>query len=936
MKIKRILSMVIVYLMCFIILPLGICQKEALAQDLVKVSNINELKPYDDIRGKDLSELNLKDQVELLYKLDFDTYTKWPGKDKMPQKFEPLKLLEAGKNPGLGIRKLQQQGYLGNGVAIAYIDQHLLLNHEAYKNVNLHNYDIQTDRIQPSMHGPAVLSLLSGKEIGLVPNAEVYFFGHDGNEDDNEFEARAFEKIIELNKTLYGNKKIKIVGMSHGIDESLNVEYAKHLRVAEEAARKSGIIVIDVSMDMATCGIGGFQDRDDYKNYQISNWEKQWQSDMFKGRLIVPADFRTTAAGYKSEPNHYIYWGNGGFSWGVPYITGVITMGLQINSNLTEKEALQFLHEGSNKYLNEDMINPEGFLNLVKQNCANPNDVSLDKDYRYFLYNKNRISEQDLKSITEYTNKFNDGTTSILKDVSGYTSAPDIYEMLKNDSKSKNGTLKGIQIFGTSNDVPAFDVHFKIQMKDSVDDSGNFKSDFFYSNFKNDSNSLKNDFSIYKAFSEKLNISFMPEWTVSRLPLIKGEIAPFINKNSEYVASVKDKPFGNFVNFSNSIFASSNHSDDLGYFLKERMDKEFNILSSSDYKLYGNKQGTYPVNTEVIGDFTKENIAKENKDGIKAFIINTHGQENNIDQCIYTSKDSSSEKRISFMNKDNINNVLSENYYNLDLWTCLNGYNLDGKNLVHEAIANGKCISAMAASSVISNNGVHNDVSLENMKKNNFYYFYLKYLYNRALGKTRSESFNSGKQAYVQEILKNTDMLNDGNYQFNLHNVLSYHYFGLIEYWDYSGKSDFNPKMDGSGDSDNQTAFDGNIKFSSNYSGGGFKVNYFKAERVGNTIEFTLDYESSGDCDYSFFNPPNGDKIMKILNSGIKKGTNSTKFNISMEEFSKVLSVDYIGMRFGFDDNFNFIDFNTSQLKPLLTSSSNNNKVVNDSDSILC
>ncbi len=59
--------------------------------------------------------------------------------------------------------------------------------------------------------------------------------------------------------------------------------------------------------------------------------------------------------------------------------------------------------------------------------------------------------------------------------------------MLKNDSKDRKGDLKGIQIFGTSEDVPAFDVYFKIQMKDGIDDGGVFKSDFFYSNFESDS-----------------------------------------------------------------------------------------------------------------------------------------------------------------------------------------------------------------------------------------------------------------------------------------------------------------------------------------------------------------------------------------------------------------------------------------------------------------
>jgi hypothetical protein len=174
-------------------------------------------------------------------------------------------------------------------------------------------------------------------------------------------------------------------------------------------------------------------------------------------------------------------------------------------------------------------------------------------------------------------------------------------------------------------------------------------------------------------------------------------------------------------------------------------------------------------------------------------------------------------------------------------------------------------------------------------------------------------------------------MLLDGNYQFNLNNVLSYHYFGLIEYWDCPAKSNFNPRLDNQAafdgnvnpKLDNQAAFDGNVKFNSNYSSGGFKVNSFKAEKVGEKVEFTLNYESSRNFDFSFFNPPNGDVIMKLGIVSIKKGANTAKFSINMNEFRKVLSVDSITMGFEFDDKPNWINFKTPQLRSLLNSSSN-------------
>lgn len=911
MNVKQIISIVLLFSMITVFMPF---KNNVFAQDLREITNINQIQPYDDIRGKDLSGLDLTDQSELLFTLSFDTYTKWPDKDKMPKDFDPEVVMEFGKNPGLNVRKLQKQGYTGRGVNIAYVDQTLLEGHNEYSHLNLH-YEIAANKgetTEPSMHGPAVLSLLAGKDIGIVPNANVYFIGTGFCPGDQKNEAAGFERIVEINRTLPEDEKIKIIGMSHRVADK-NGYYLKNsdlLKKAIQKAEKEGIMVIDCDTfdDPILLGITADKNPDDYKSYTIS---KKYTGDNPKGKVCVPTA-RTYAAGNRNDRNFYQFTQTGGQSWSVPYIVGVIAMGLQVNPNLTKEQAMKYLYDSGYDFRGGKIINPEGFINMVKQNCSNPHDVTSDKDYRYFLYNKDKVLEEDLKAIREYVNEFDDGITNILKDVSQYTSSIEIYDMLKNDSKNRKGYLKGIQIFGTSDDVPAFDVHFKIQMKDDIDEGGDFKSDFFYSNFESDSSSLKSDFSIYKAFNDKLDVSFVPEWPVARLPLKKGEIAPYMKKNEEYVSVIENKSFGDFVNFSNPIFLQENHSDDFGYFMKERLDKQFNILDSNEYRLYGNKQGYYPVKTDVLGDFTKENIANENKDGIKEFIINSHGQWNNIDQCIFETKERSSEKRISFLNKDNINKVLSENYYDLDLWTCLNGYNLDDTNLVHEAIANGKCISAMAASSIISNNGVHNDVSLENMKKNNFYYFYFNYFYNRALGKGRSDSFNLAKQSYATEILNNTDMMLDGNYQFNLHNVLSYHYFGLLENWDCKSKENFAPKISLDIDYDN---FDGNIKFNSNYYDDSFKVNLFKAERIDDIIEFTLEYESSRDCDYSFFNPPDGDIIMKIEKAGIKRGNNVTKFQLDMDEFNKILDLNGISMRFGFDDKGSFIWFDPQQLK---------------------
>lgn len=58
--------------------------------------------------GKDLSDLNLSKEYDKLSECTFDTDTKFP--DKLPDNFDPKKILNGGKNEtlGLGIKELHE------------------------------------------------------------------------------------------------------------------------------------------------------------------------------------------------------------------------------------------------------------------------------------------------------------------------------------------------------------------------------------------------------------------------------------------------------------------------------------------------------------------------------------------------------------------------------------------------------------------------------------------------------------------------------------------------------------------------------------------------------------------------------------------------------------------------------------------------------------
>lgn len=52
------------------------------------------------------------------------------------------------------------------------------------------------------MHGPAVMSLLAGKEIGTAPDVKVYYYAYPSWDEDQKNEADLFYHVIERNKTL--------------------------------------------------------------------------------------------------------------------------------------------------------------------------------------------------------------------------------------------------------------------------------------------------------------------------------------------------------------------------------------------------------------------------------------------------------------------------------------------------------------------------------------------------------------------------------------------------------------------------------------------------------------------------------------------------------------------------------------------------------------
>lgn len=212
---------------------------------LRRPTDLAKLDTFFGVAGMSLVKLDLTEQMSRLNELPFDNQTKWPSADKLPKGFAPAALLEDGKNPGLGVRKLHEQGIDGRGIHIAIIDQPLLREHREYKDRIVEYTEIEVKGAPLEMHGPPVTSIAVGKTCGTAPGASVHYYAVPTwkwwNAHCKPY-AATLERIIERNKAFSPADKVRVVSLSLGAmsewpDRELWAKAVKH-------AEEEGILVV--------------------------------------------------------------------------------------------------------------------------------------------------------------------------------------------------------------------------------------------------------------------------------------------------------------------------------------------------------------------------------------------------------------------------------------------------------------------------------------------------------------------------------------------------------------------------------------------------------------------------------------------------------------------------------------------------------------------
>ena len=301
------------------------------------------------------------------------------------------KVLEAAKNPGLGVRGLHKQGLTGKGVNIAYVGSGILdsdvskFTHSEFSGKITGYKDLgwnSRERLMGRGNSESsykmtfnnvykAISAVVGKTVGTAPDANIYMVGVYGLPATTA----GINHIVERNKSLSKADQVRIIvmetyGGSFTDDDVLKAYYA-----AVNNAEKSGILVLQRDYifgydkynpnQIYVAGLGAYYNTNspDDVSKATTNIAEQYDFQDTKNRSIFAPNARRTVA---VNDNSYEYFSSdrGNFTQNA-YLAGVVAMGLQANPNLTVPQIKKALMDTKDK--NNHMVNPPAFIEAVKK-----------------------------------------------------------------------------------------------------------------------------------------------------------------------------------------------------------------------------------------------------------------------------------------------------------------------------------------------------------------------------------------------------------------------------------------------------------------------------------------------------------------------------------------------------------------------------------------
>jgi hypothetical protein len=352
---------------------------------LDRIPENNGISSYSvNLRSREITAKNLDESLDDLLFAVFDTDTVWPA--ALPEAFDPVAILEMGKDPGLGIRALHEIGIDGRGVSVGIVDFPLLTSHEEYADRLKHFETVYI--LGPDVantHGTATASLAVGKSVGVAPGADLYFIEADNMKSyltayfpmgwglTYRYFAEGINRLLDINEQLPEANRIRVISVSWntapGNLHAFFNEGARDMRNAVKRAKDENVLLVSTSIDfdyefdIAGLGREPLGDPNDFSSYRLGLFERG-SADAYRDCIFFPMDARSVAA--EKGENTYTYSYDGGFSWICPYIAGLYALCAQVRPDVTPELFLETVAETAREQPSSDTEYPLKIVDPLK------------------------------------------------------------------------------------------------------------------------------------------------------------------------------------------------------------------------------------------------------------------------------------------------------------------------------------------------------------------------------------------------------------------------------------------------------------------------------------------------------------------------------------------------------------------------------------------
>lgn len=279
---------------------------------------------------QDISECEFEENIDprIVRKVCYSTRTKFSNK-------HPFLFNQNIFHTFDEVRKLHEQGIDGTGVNVAIIDFSFDVVPNELKE-SLYKYVKCYENAPVHFHGTTVSTYLCGKNLGVAPNAKLWFYGTRQKRENTSIDNLvALKDIYEQNKN---GANIKIVNISASVLKEDNPKF----EVIINKLLEQGCYVIDSTLfgkDFTCIN----QDPNNGELY-YSDWQLLGGNiNEIKSKIAVLTGGK--AAPLVTTENDYIYYGQATYSWSIPILSGYFALALQINPDLTYDEFVALAHK---------------------------------------------------------------------------------------------------------------------------------------------------------------------------------------------------------------------------------------------------------------------------------------------------------------------------------------------------------------------------------------------------------------------------------------------------------------------------------------------------------------------------------------------------------------------------------------------------------------